>query len=169
MNKNKIRLAKEKDLPEIVRILNQAIKKGLCNAYLEPCQVEDRLKWFRQHNPDKYPVYVYTRDNQVLGWLSISPYRKGRRALRFTAEVSYYVEQNYQSQGIGSKLLEYAISQMPELNLKTIFAILLDVNTASIKLLEKFGFKKWGHLPNIADFNGTVCGQYYYGYQLPQK
>lgn len=166
MSDNNIRLAKENDLPEIVEIYNQAIGKGFCNAYLEPFQVEARRNWFKQHNPDKYPIYVYEQESQVVGWLSISPYRKGRKALRFTAEVSYYVDQNHQRQGIGSELLEYSISKMPELNLNTIIAILLDVNTASKRLLEKFGFEKWGHLPDIADFDVAVCGQYYYGYQI---
>jgi len=46
---------------------------------------------------------------------------------------------------------------------KTLFGILLDINVPSVRLLEKFGFKLWGHMPNIADFDGKECGHYIYG------
>ncbi len=161
-----IRHAEITDLPRIVTIYNQAIYRGFCTADTSPVNVAQRKKWFDNHRPDQYPIYVYEKETKVIGWLSISPYRKGREALRYTAEVSYYVDSNYQRQGSGSALMEHAIDKMPTLNLKTIFAILLDVNENSIALLEKFGFKRWAHLPNIADFDGVECGQYYYGYQI---
>ncbi len=44
-----------------------------------------------------------------------------------------------------------------------LFAILLDVNTSSVGILEKFGFEQWGHLPGVADFDGALCGHLYYG------
>ena len=45
-------------------------------------------------------------------------------------------------------------------------AILLDINEASTRVLKKFGFEKWGHLPNIAEINGSKCGQFIYGKNL---
>lgn len=33
--------------------------------------------------------------------------------------------------------------------------IFQEQNEASIKLLEKFGFEKWGTLPKVANFNGA--------------
>ena len=86
--------------------------------------------------------------------------------MRFTAEVSYYIHQDYQGQGIGSKLMSFAIKKGKELNFKTLLAILLAFNVPSIKLLEKFNFSKWGCLPNIADFDGEVCSHLYYGLKL---
>ena len=32
--------------------------------------------------------------------------------------------------------------------------------------MEKFGFELWGHLPNIADFDGIECGHVYYGIKV---
>jgi hypothetical protein len=37
--------------------------------------------------------------------------------------------------------------------------ILLDVNKASILLLEKFGFERWGHFPGIVEFADKTSGQ----------
>lgn len=164
-----IRIARQHDLQKIIEIYNQAVRRGFHTADITPLSLLDRLHWFKDHNNTKYPIYVFEKENKVVGWLSISPYRKGREALRFTAEVSYYIDENFQRQGIGSELLAHAISQMETLEIKTLFAILLDVNDGSIRLLEKFGFQRWAHLPNIADFDGVECGQYYYGYQIQQK
>jgi len=36
----------------------------------------------------------------------------------------------------------------------------------NIKLAEKFGFKEWGCLPGIADFNGEICSHLYYGLKI---
>ena len=47
-----------------------------------------------------------------------------------------------------------------------LFAIILDSNQGSIRLLEKYGFKKWGHLPRVADFDGIEVGHLYYGLRI---
>ena len=160
----KIRKAQNRDLPAIVNIYNQAICRGFCTADTETYSVKEKKEWFLAHD-EQYPVYVYETDDKIVGWLSVSPYRKGRKALRYTAEVSYYIDENFQRQGIGSRLLQYTIDKMAFLNFRTYIAILLDVNIASIQLLEKLNFQKWAHLPDVADFDGKACGQYYYGYQ----
>lgn len=33
----------------------------------------------------------------------------------------------------------------------------------SRRLLEKFGFERWGVLPEVDEFDGRLCGQWYYG------
>jgi len=159
----KIRVARKSDQEQIINIYNQAVKEGFCTADMTPVTIESRQNWFKIHEPDKYPIFVVERNNNILGWCSISPYRPGREALRKTAEISYYIHENHRRKGLGSKLLEHAINKCPELGIKNIFAILLDVNTPSIKILEKYDFKKWGHLPDVADFNGNICGQYVFG------
>jgi L-amino acid N-acyltransferase YncA len=157
-----IRLSLISDLPEIDDIYNQAIKIR-ATAHLHPLSKQERLDWFIQHDPKKYPVFVAEIDGKVAGWLSISPYRPGRMALRYTAEISYYVHEDHCRKGIGTKLMEHALKQAPQLNNRQIFAIVLEHNTASIRLLKNFGFLQWGFLPEVADFNGKKCGQFYYG------
>jgi len=99
-------------------------------------------------------------------YLTISPYRPGRQALRYTAEVSYYVDFDHHGRGIASNLLQHMIGLCPSLDIKTLFAIILDSNQGSIRLLEKYGFKKWGHLPRVADFDGIEVGHLYYGLRM---
>ena len=154
------------DLPEIVGIYNQAIVARFQTCFTEAVTVEDKFQWFNDHEESKYPLLVYKQDGKVLGWLSISPYRQGRNALRYAVEISYFLDNAYLGQGIGSLLLARALVLCRHMGYKTALAVLIDSNTASIKLLEKFGFIQWGYLPAIADFDGKECGQYYYGLKL---
>ncbi|MFP4510852.1 MAG: N-acetyltransferase family protein [Spirochaetota bacterium] len=161
-----IRLAQLNDLDQIVRIYNQAVKTGEKTGDLKPVTVKERLQWLAAHSSERYPVYAAAIAEQVIGFLSVSPYRPGRAALRHTAEVSYYVDSAYHGSGIATKLLSGAIADAPRLGLRTYFAVVLETNEASIRLLKKFGFTEWGHLPNVADFNGREIGQRYYGLRV---
>lgn len=161
-----IRLAKYKDLEAMVEIYNQAIETGRCTADTETFTVEERVSWFEEHQSLEYPLYVYEIDDQVVGYVYLSGYRPGRKAMRFTAEVSYYIHNDYQGQGIGSKFMAFAIEKSKELNYKTLIAILLEWNVPSINLLKKFGFEEWGRLLDIADFDGETCSHLYYGLKL---
>ncbi|MGI9289965.1 MAG: GNAT family N-acetyltransferase [Gammaproteobacteria bacterium] len=164
-----IRIAKEEDVSAITEIYNQAIELKYATADLSPVTEETRLKWLASHTADKFPVYVAEKDGSVIGYCTISPYRPGRMALRFTREISYYVHQDHRAQGVASALVKYAIDQAPSLGIKTLFAIMIDKNSNSLALLQKFRFEQWGHMPNVADFDGEEVGHYYYGLRLPNK
>jgi phosphinothricin acetyltransferase len=59
--------------------------------------------------------------------------------------------------------MAHALEDVPRIGKKVYLAILLAWNTGSLRLLEKFGFERWGYLPEVAEFDGKLCGQYYYG------
>jgi len=158
-----IRHPNESDRERIIEIYNQAVETGFSTADTEPATVEARKAWFESHTKDSYPIYIEKEDNEIRAWCTISPYRKGRLALRYTAEISYYVDNNFQRLGIATRLIKHAIEDCQRLNLKSLFAIILDTNKGSIRLLEKLGFETWGNLPGVADFNGTECGHIYLG------
>jgi phosphinothricin acetyltransferase len=102
-------------------------------------------------------------EGQVVGWCSLSAYRPGRAALRFTAEISYYIDPAYHRRGIGTALIQHALAACPALEIRHLFAIVLEGNAASLKLLEKMGFEQWGYLPRVADFDGKEVGHFYCG------
>jgi phosphinothricin acetyltransferase len=158
-----IRLAHIEDLPAIVEIYNQAIQTKQSTGDTQPLRVGDRVTWLDEHLPEKYPIFVAEEDGQVVGWCSLSSYRQSRAAFRFTAEISYYVAFAYHRRGIGTALIEHAMSACAALQIRHLFAIVLENNQASIRLLEKMGFEKWGYLPQVADFDGREVGHLYYG------
>ena len=161
-----IRLAEYKDLEALVEIYNQAILKHRCTADMDIFSVEERACWFEEHQSLEYPIYVYEFNNKVVGYLYFNGYRQGRKAMRYTAEISYYIHNDYQRLGIGTKLMAFAIEKSKELNYKNLIAILLEFNLPSIKLLKTFEFKEWGCLPGIADFDGEICSHLYYGLKI---
>jgi phosphinothricin acetyltransferase len=158
-----IRVAQIEDLPAIVDIYNQSIPSQQATGDTQPLRVEDRATWFREHHPDSHPIFVADVEGQVAGWCSLSAYRPGRAALRFTAEISYYIATTFHGQGIGTALVEHTLAACPALGIRHLFAIVLEGNKASLKLLEKMGFEQWGYLPRVADFDGKEVGHLYYG------
>jgi phosphinothricin acetyltransferase len=161
-----IRSAKAGDIERINAIHNQAILEKFKVAYVTPWTKERCFEWFQEHNSKEYPVYVAETNAAVIGFASINPYRPGRRALKQTAEISYFIDQDYRGQGIGKKLVEHMEAQCYKLGIKTLFAIIIDHNVASIKLIEKCGYQKWGHLPKIAIFDHVEAGHVYYGKRI---
>ena len=161
-----IRIATLNDLDSIVDIYNQAIQAGQKTADNTIFTSDERIEWFKSHTRDKYPLFVAVKQEQIVAYLTISAYRYGRIALEKTAEVSYYVHFGHHKKGIGSILLNHAISICPSLKIETLIAILLECNTNSIKLLEKNGFTQWGCMPKIAEINGKFFDHLYYGCHL---
>jgi len=164
----KFRIAKLDDLPVIVEIYNQAIPSHSSTARTEPVTVDERKGWFQEHESDRHPIFVAESDGRVVGWCSLSEYRPGRPALRFTTELSYYVDTQHQRRGIGSELVSHVLKVSPSLGIKNLVAVLIDRNDASRRLLEKLGFQQWGYLPQVLDFYGQECGEYYYGKRVAE-
>ncbi len=160
-----IRIATLNDLKQIVAIYNQAVLRGNCTADTEPLTASERKNWFLEHTPEHYPIFVMqgNKPENIWAWCSLSAHRRGRMALMHVAEISYYVDENQQRKGIGKALMTHALREAPTYGLHNLFAILLDTNQVSVALLEKYGFKRWGHLPDIAEFPDRICGQFIYG------
>lgn len=163
-----IRKAIIEDLPTLTAIYNQAIKANQ-TADSVSMTTADRMPWFTTHQNSKFPLIIAEVENIVCGYATLSNYRGGRPALRTVVEVSYYIHQDHQRKGLGTTLLKESLELAKELGFKHAVAILLETNLPSINLLEKFEFEKWGHLPNVAEFDNGVCGHVYYGKHLGQK
>ena len=96
----KIRDAVEEDLPAIVEIYNSTVPSRMVTADPEPVTIESRRAWFREHDPERRPLWVAEANEEVVGWLSFEPFRR-RPAYRATAEVSVYVSEEHRRKGVG--------------------------------------------------------------------
>lgn len=161
-----IRHAIPNDLREIVEIMNQAIRTRKLIGYTNEFDVKEREEWFLHHSHDTHPLLVAEYDARIIGWIGISPYRKGREALNKTVEVSYFIHKDYQRRGAGSKLLNEIATISKQLGKSTILAIIFDTNSGSAGLLEKHNFEKWGVLPDVAELDGKKLHHVYYGKKL---
>ena len=161
-----IRVATEPDLKEIVEIFNQAIRTRMSVGYTREVTVEERREWFQEHSSDRYPIYVAEHNSEIVAWMSINPYRKGRAAFQMTGEADCYVREGRRGKGVGDELVPFLVRQAEKLGFRTLIAIVLEHNTPSRRLLEKHGFQQWGLLPGIGEIDGTTVGHVYYGKKI---
>lgn len=162
----KLRPAVKSDLEELTRIYNQAITKGGCTGDTKVLTAGQRSSWYEEHSDPKYPLIVCEKDGNVAGYATLSAYRPGRQAFSKAREVSYYVAEEYQAQGVGDLLMQGLLGKAHELGLHTLLAIILECNVKSLNLIEKYGFTLWGKLPDVAEFSDVTAGHLYYGLRL---
>lgn len=138
MNIN-IRNATIDDIPFINNILNYAILNTNYNLNTNPRPLELAKQWYNEHITEQYPIIVATVDNKVIGWASLSHFRffSGYNS---TAEVSVYVDTEYQSNGVGYKLLRYLEKIAIDLGYHCLIAVVTAHNTPSIRLHSNCGF-----------------------------
>ena len=155
LNRHKIRLAEPSDLPEIVTIYNQSIAGKASTADLTPVTVTDRQGWFDEHltRPNR-PIYVVTNtEGVIMAWGSFSDV-KNRIAYHISSEISIYVATQFQGLGLGSLLLQWMLTQAPQLGIQNILALIFGHNKPSLALFQKFGFEPWGKFPKVCDMQG---------------
>lgn len=161
-----IRFATRNDIPYLIAIYNQGVMAENANADEEPLTLEDRQEWFLEHDENHFPLYVLEKEGVIIGWGALSSYRKERSGLRTVAEISYYIDYSHHRRGYGKFLVTHMMKDCSRLHIHHLLAVVLDINLASIKLLESLGFSRWGHLPGIVNLKNKVCGQYIYGIHI---
>ena len=165
-----IRLAKKSDLIRITDIYNQVVESKKAVANIRTFTVKQRESWFLEHyEHERTPIYVYEDNNGIVGYCYLSAYRPGRQALESVAEISYFVEYDYHRTGIGSKLIKHCIEKAKELQYRNLLAIVMSCNDGSIALLEKYGFERWGALPDVLYIEGNVYSHFYYGLNIADE
>jgi L-amino acid N-acyltransferase YncA len=141
--------AKESDLEKIVGTYNASIPGRMATADLEPVSVESKMEWFQQHNPETRPILLIQVDEKYAGWLSFSSFY-GRPAYQGTAEISIYLENQFQGKGIGRRGILYAEKIAPPMGIANLLAFVFAHNAPSMHLFLQQGFQKWAHFPGIA-------------------
>lgn len=142
------------DLPKIVEIYNSTVASRLVTADLEPVSVESKLDWFHQHNSETRPLWmVQDSHEKTIGWVSFQDFY-GRPAYQKTAEISIYIDEKFRDKGFGRQILELSIDKCPSLGIENLLAFIFAHNLPSLTLFEKFGFKLWANLKNIAELDG---------------
>ena len=142
------------DLPVIVDIYNSTVPTRLVTADTEPVTVASRQIWFDQHSPDRRPLWLAEAAGRTIGWLSYSSFY-GRPAYDATCEISIYLAPEARGQGWGSQLLQHCLRHAPAVRVTTLLGFIFGHNEPSLRLFEKHGFARWGHLPRIAVLDGV--------------
>lgn len=151
----KWKLSDAKDLAIALsnRKVQDNLRDGLPYPYTEQ-DGKDYISDMLSANEDDTFAFAITADNKVVG--SIGVFRQGN-IHRQTAELGYYVAEEYWSRGIMTEavtqICEYVFEKS---NIIRIYAEPFAYNAASCRVLEKVGFQYEGTLRSNAVKNGKV-------------
>jgi L-amino acid N-acyltransferase YncA len=154
-----VRDASLDDLEEIVGIYNSTVPGRMVTADTETVTVEDKLKWFYDHNSTTRPLWMVEEigSARALGWVSFQSFY-GRPAYNGTVEISIYLHESARGKGLGKKLLKYSMERAAQLGIKTLLGFIFAHNEPSLALFRNLGFEDWAYLPNIAVLDDVERG-----------
>lgn len=139
-----IREMKGKDWERVKAIYEQGLEKGM-STFNTICPSFE--EWNENHV--KECRFVAEIEGNVVGWCAISN-TSTRDAYRGVVEVSIYMDEYYQGQGIGSQLMETLCSEAEKRGYWCLYSAIFSINTSSIKLHKKCGFREIGYRERIA-------------------
>ena len=151
----KWKLSDAKDLATALsnRRVQEHLRDGLPYPYMEQDGV-DYIAAMLSADEDETFAFAITVDDKVIG--SISIFRQGN-IHRQTAELGYYIAEEYWGKGIMTEAVKYACEYVfGKSDILRIFAEPFAYNIASCRVLEKAGFQYEGTLRNNAVKNGKV-------------
>lgn len=149
-----IRPATTSDAGRIADIYNQAILDGsFATCDVEPVSVESRASWLVSRS-DRHPVFAFEdASGGIRGWSSLGPFSV-RPACDHIAEVAVYVAQSSRRQMIGAHLLVHLVKAARDLGFRSLLALILSENRASLRGAEACGFEEIAHFADVARLRG---------------
>lgn len=142
-----IRLVSEPDLEQIAEIINEHIETGVAHFGAEPTDgAEWRADW--ESTRLRYPWLVAASGRGVLGVAYAKPFN-ARAAYDWTAEVSIYLRDGSQGQGMGSSLYRRLLEIVDAQGYRCLVAGITLPNEPSVRLHESLGFEHLGTLERV--------------------
>jgi phosphinothricin acetyltransferase len=145
-----LRAAEAKDCFAICEIYNFYIQNSVVTfdeQTMGLTQWEEKLAYLDKQN---LPFIVAESDSgEILGFAYVAPWRQ-KSAYRTTVEDSIYLRTAATGKRIGTKLLEELLDLSKKAGIKEVVAVISDSGAeSSVRLHERFGFKKQGHLAKV--------------------
>lgn len=154
MNHKLLRKWNKNDLKNLVKYANnENIACNLRDSFPYPYNKEDGENWLILiKNKDIFAVT--NENNESIGSIGLTIQEDIHR---LTAELGYWLAEDYWNQGIMTKAINEIINYgFNELKLERIFATPFATNISSCKVLEKNNFIKEGILRNNCVKNGII-------------
>jgi len=139
-----------KDWEEVARIYHLGIATG--NATFET-ETPSWSIWNDAHL--QACRFLALLENKIVGWAALS-WVSSRCVYGGVAEVSVYVDTNYNGKGIGTKLLQEIINQSEKEGFWTLQSGIFPENKASIQLHKKLGFREIGFREKIGKMKNGI-------------
>jgi phosphinothricin acetyltransferase len=147
-------LSSRDDETAIVDLFNYYIENSFA-AYPEQKITYELFDHLRSM-AEGYPVIVAKdRSGRLLGFGMLRPHNP-MPAFSETAEITYFISQQYIKKGIGTALLQTLLDRAREMNITSILANVSSLNEPSIAFHKKMGFQECGRFVKIGKKWGKV-------------
>jgi len=155
-----IRTANIKDISSIQEIYNEAIRNTNATFDTKEKSIDEIKDWFNSHGL-KNPIIIAKEKDNIIGWASLNKYDE-KKAYSDTTELSLYVKSDFQSKGIGKKLMENILSEGKKAGVHVVLARVTAGNKISSHLHKSFGFEKIGTLKEVGKKFGKILNVHIY-------
>lgn len=146
----RIREMRDTDWEAVASIYGEGIETNIATFQRE---VPNYETWDKSHIKS---CRIVAEDNgQVVGWVALTAI-SNRCVYAGVAEVSIYIKSDCRGKGIGEKLLQDVITASEKEGFWTLQSGIFEINTASIALHKKMGFRMVGYREKIAKDQGGV-------------
>jgi phosphinothricin acetyltransferase len=152
MGEARIRNARKEDCEAIADIYNYYVENtdiSFEETKVSREEIEKRLLNITK----EYPWIVYEKDGVIRGYAYLSKW-KDRSAYRFTAETTIYVRSDEMGRGIGSLLLGRLMETVRSTKIHVLMAVIALPNEKSVRVHEKYGFRKVAHFTEVGFKHG---------------
>lgn len=139
-----IREMSVKDWGQVEEIYSQGIEKGVATFNTESPSYEE---WNNEHIGNCR--FVYVDGGKVVGWVALSPV-SSRCVYKGCAEMSIYIDNDHQGRGIGTELIKRLLCEAKKQGYWSILSTVISINSASVALHKKCGFREIGYREKIA-------------------
>ena len=147
MSEAQIRPARRDDCGRISEIYNYYIKNTAISFEEEGVSIEE-MEARMESITRRFPWLVHEEDGVIKGYAYLSAWKE-RSAYRYTAETTIYVEKNETGKGIGNGLLGNLVEEARRRELHVLMAVIALPNESSIRLHQKYGFRKAAHFKEV--------------------
>lgn len=139
-----IRPMTEQDWPQVAAIYEQGIVSHKATFAQQAPSYET---WDADHHKHTRLV-AETANGIITGWVAIAP-SFARAVYSGVAEISIYIHDDFQHQGVGRMLLEAAAEESERNGIWTLEALIFDDNLPSLELFRKCGYTDLGVRPKL--------------------
>lgn len=157
----KVRCADSTDAEQVAAIYNHYVATSIITFEEIEVTASEMASRILETQSASFPWLVAEIGNRIVGFAYAGKW-KARAAYKFATEVTVYVHQGLGGSGIGSKLYGQLLPSLKSSGLHMAIGGVALPNEASIRLHEKFGFKKTAHFEQVGfKFNRWIDVAYW--------
>jgi phosphinothricin acetyltransferase len=139
-----IRPATLSDAQALAEIYNPYVRDTTITFEAEPVTAAEMAGRIAKVT-EAYPWLVWDEGGQILGYAYSSVWR-ARAAYRYSTETAIYLSMERRRQGVGTSLYQALLDELRQRGFHSVLGCLALPNEPSVRLHEKLGFQKVGHM-----------------------